>query len=256
MKKALTIICALTLSLQGLVTAQEPSDGTEINQVINGVRQGFWRVEGKNGKVDEGTYVDGKKDGMWKSFGIGGVMRSHISYSMGKPKGEATFYDQNGVKSEEGYWNVDHWEGKYVRYNANGNKACDFFYDEKGRRQGRQTYYHENGQVMYEGDWNEGKITGTLVAYDDQGHKILERNYDEDGKFSSAVEIPVNATEEPPRTFTGTGTFTLYNTDGTIDQKGTFVKGEMKDGEKYVYKDGKIVYIEVYVNGEFTKRKY
>ena len=253
MRKVLTILCALTLSLQGYVFAQEQASE---NQVVDGVRQGFWRVEGKNGKIDEGNYVDGKKDGVWTSYGLGGGIRSIITYSAGKPKGPASFYDANGVLTEQGYWNVDHWEGKYVRYNSDGKKACDFYYDEKGHRQGRQVYYHSNGNIMYEGEWNEGKIKGILTAYDDKGHKIMERNYDEDGKFSSAVEISVDATAEPPRTFTGTGVYTLYNSDGTIDQKGDFIKGELKNGEHYVYKDGKLVYIEIYVNGEFSKRKY
>jgi len=258
--KQLTSILVALAALFGCLTpafAQDAEEQGETNQIINGVRQGFWRVEGRNGKVDEGNYTDGKKNGLWISYGLDGGIRSKITYAMGKTQGPAEMYDANGVLTESGIWNVDHWEGNYVRYNYNGGKACEFFYDDRGRRQGKQIYYHENGKVMYEGVWNEGKITGILTAYDDNGHKILERNYGTDGKFVSAVEIPVNATEAPPRKFTGTGTYTLYNLKGKVDQKGEFVKGELVNGEKYVYKeDGTLQYREVYVNGEFTKRAY
>lgn len=249
------IFAALTMGFPANAQDEAPAP-EETNKVVDGLRQGFWHIEGNNGKVDEGYYVDGKKHGKWKSLTIDGKVKSIVTYDTGKPRGEAIFYDLNGIETEHGFWNVDHWEGNYVRFHPNGQKACEFNYDNKGRRQGKQLYFHDNGAVMYEGNWQEGKIHGTLTAYDNQGHKILERNYNNEGKFESAIAVPINASAPPPRTFTGTGTYTLYNMNGKVDRKGNFVKGDLIDGERYVYReDGSLNYIEVYKDGEVTKRK-
>lgn len=245
------ILFAVAATYSNVAYAQD-----EQNQLVNGVRQGFWRIEGKNGKIDEGNYTDGKKEGEWRSLSLDGSLKSIVTYEGGKPHGPAVFYDVNGVETERGFWNIDHWEGNYVRFHPNGQKACEFTYDDRGRREGKQIYYHDNGAVMYEGSWSEGKIRGILTAYDKDGHKILERNYNDEGKFESAVAIPINAAAPPPRTFNGTGVYTLYNTNGKIERKGTFNKGDLIDGEVYIYKeDGTLNYIEVYSNGEVVKRK-
>ncbi|MCQ2227066.1 MAG: hypothetical protein MJZ01_04035 [Bacteroidales bacterium] len=256
MKNLTFLLFASTLVCSQMWAQQSASEAP--NKLVDGVRQGKWRVEGKQGKIDEGSYVDGKKDGVWISYGMEGEVRSKITYIAGKARGEAVFYDDKGTVTEQGYWNVDHWEGEYTRYNSNGGKACQFVYDNKGRRQGRQIYYHENGKVMYDGVWDAGKIKGVLTAYDDAGHKILERNYGEDGKFVSAVEITVESSESStPRIFTGTGNFTLFNAKGKVERKGEFVKGELKNGERYVYKSDGVTlnYIEVYSNGEMVRKK-
>lgn len=251
-KNHLTLLSTILFSV--VVWAQ---DG-EINNLVDGVRQGFWRLEGKNGKIDEGNYVDGKKDGKWKCLSMAGTLKSVVTYNAGKPQGEAIFYDDNGNETEHGYWNVDHWEGSYVRYHTNGNKACEFTYDEKGRRNGEQKYFHENGKIMYDGNWVGGKIHGTLTAYDKEGRKVLERNYNDNGKFVSAVETPLSniSNDGEPRLFTGTGNYTLYNLNGKIERKGDFVKGQLIDGEHYVYDaNGNLNYIEVYSNGKMIKKK-
>lgn len=250
-----TIFAAMTLTTS--VFGQEQPTVAP-NEVVGGIRQGLWRVERANGKIDEGIYVDGKKEGEWKVFNSDGSLRSITTYVNGVPKGKASIYGDSGALLEEGYWNVGHWEGEYTRYYETGVPACKFNYDKAGRRAGEQMYYHSNGEVMYKGNWLGGRIVGTLEAYDMNGNKILERNYDADGKFTTSVEITVDAkSTELPRVFTGTGNFTLYNTkDPTlIDQKGYFVKGVLMDGEKYVYKEDGVTldHIVVYAGGKVVK---
>ena len=123
----------------------------ETNRVVDGLREGYWRIEGKNGKLEEGNYKSGKKDGEWKTTNASGQLKSVITFVNGEAIGKAIFYFDDGKVMEEGYWNIDHWEGSYERYHENGNKACQFTYDNRGRRQGQQLYFHENGKVMYDG---------------------------------------------------------------------------------------------------------
>ena len=224
----------------------------ETNRVVDGLREGYWRIEGKNGKLEEGNYKSGKKDGEWKTTNANGQLKSVITFVNGEAIGKAIFYFDDGKVMEEGYWNIDHWEGSYERYHENGNKACQFTYDNRGRRQGQQLYFHENGKVMYDGVWFQGKINGTLSVYNDKGQKTMERVYDETGKFQGSEDIiPTVQPADPYAEFKGTGTFTLFNVDGTVGRKGHFVNGTLINGEIYIYNEnGKRIRTDVYKDGK------
>lgn len=241
-------IIMILMALTTMAIAQT----NEINQVIDGLREGYWRIEGKNGKTEEGNYTNGKKDGEWKTTNANGQLKNIITYVKGEAIGKAIFYFDDGKVMEEGYWNIDHWEGAYGRYHENGNKACQFNYDNRGRRQGQQLYFHENGKVMYDGVWFQGKINGTLSVYNDKGQKTMERIYDESGKFQGSEDIvPTTQPVDPYAEFKGTGKFTLFNIDGTVGRKGQFVNGELIDGEIYIYNEsGKKIRTDVYKGGK------
>ncbi len=236
-------------------TQQSSSQEETLNQTVNGKRHGKWRIERK-GKIDEGEYLNGNKNGEWHTTLADGTLISSVTFDNGVPKGEAFYYYADGTLMEKGYWNVDHWEGDYVRCHPNGNKSCSFTYNENGKRTGRQVYYHENGNVMFEGEWNNGKINGTLSIYNEDGNKIMERNYDASGKYQGTQETPSEATQTSTRDFTQTGQFTLFDGKGRKEQKGKFVNGELVDGEKYIYgDDGKLQKTEVYKNGKLVGTK-
>ena len=148
MAKYITLIAMLLLSLGTFAQ----TDDSDINKQVDGVRQGKWRIEGRNGKVEEGEYVDGKKHGEWTMTDKDGVLRSRVTFENGKAKGMAIYYFPDGTVMEKGIWNIDHWEGDYERYYQNGKKSCQFHYDDRGRRTGQQTYYHENGNLMFDGN--------------------------------------------------------------------------------------------------------
>ncbi|MBP5366726.1 MAG: hypothetical protein J6Y82_12545 [Bacteroidales bacterium] len=246
----------LFIVLCGFTSLRAQIDSTEINRETDGVREGFWRIEGINGKVEEGNYAAGKKVGIWKTT-KNGIIQSEVTFTDGQAIGEATIYFPDGTLMEKGYWNIDHWEGGYDRYHENGKKACQFTYDKRGRREGRQLYFHENGKVLYDGEWKGGKIVGTLSMFNDQGQKVLERNYSESGKFEGATEIQVSAAKaNVSAEFTGTGNFTLYNLKGKVERKGYFRQGKLIDGEMYIYNaSGTLQRTDVYKNGELKSSK-
>lgn len=229
----------------------------EINASVDGVRQGFWRIEGKNGQIREGVYTNGKETGVWKTYDKDGNIKNSITFTEGKAIGEAIFYFPDGRIMEQGIWSIDHWQGDYTRFHENGNKACKFTYDERGRREGEQLYYHENGKLQYKGNWQAGKITGNLAIYDEQGRKTMERSYSADGKFQSAQETGQMQKEEHTLgNFTGTGNYTLYNLDGTLDRRGTFDKGKLIKGKRFVYdENGKLLRTETVENGKVVQSK-
>lgn len=226
-------------------------NNSDLNRQVDGVRQGKWRIEGRNGKVEEGEYVDGKKNGEWTITAGNGTLRSRVTFDHGKAKGPAVYYFPDGTVMEQGIWNVDHWEGDYERYYQNGNKSCEFHYDDKGRRTGKQTYYHENGKLMFEGNWENGKISGALSIYNEEGQKVMERTYDSTGNYtgSQQADTPPSQAGEG-KVFKGTGTYTIFNSKGQKDQSGRFVNGQLIDGEKYFYDEkGKLNRTERYKGG-------
>ena len=249
MKPILTTITLLLAFWIG--TAAQEAD---VNRLVDGVRQGRWRIEGRNGKVDEGLYVDGKKHGEWVTMSAAGVPRSRVTFNNGVAIGRAVYYFEDGSVMEEGFWNVDHWEGSYQRFYANGNKSCSFNYDNTGRRVGKQSYYHENGKIMFDGEWVAGKVSGALSIYNEDGVKVMERNYDNSGKYQGSQQVDVaEAATAGKREFTGTGAYTLYDAAGRRERTGKFIKGVLINGEKFHYDESsKLIKIDVVKDGKVT----
>lgn len=233
------------------VFSQESAD--TVNQMVNGKKSGWWRITAKNGRVSEGCFVAGKKNGRWKNMRPDGSIESFVTFSNGIPRGLAIYYHKNGKIMEEGFWNVDHWEGTYTRNNEKGIRAVEFNFNAEGKREGPQIYYHPNGKVMYEGNWANGVIKGPLSMYDEDGVKYMERNYGEDGKFAGTSDV--DPTEGGEKTnsleyFRGTGNYTLFNKDGTLYKKGYFENGKLINGSHCIYQNGKLIRTDKYVKGE------
>lgn len=218
-----------------------------------GFKQGLWRIEGKKNSYEEGVFVDGKKSGIWKGYFASGKLRHEITYLNGLARGAAVFYFEDGNVNEQGYWDVNHWEGDYKYYYENGQMAYHFQFNENGKREGAQRYYHENGVLKYQGNWLNGKTEGAIRIYNSKGQLESVRNY-VNGKFASSEEQVLPA-DESMEAFDGTGTFTLYDKQGLMRQKGYFEDGNFIRGEWYRYDEqGKLKYTDIYFDGVKTEQ--
>lgn len=263
------------------------------NQVdAEGRKQGPWTVRGSethlpgyapDAIVEEGTYKDNRKTGLWKTYFPEGMPKNEITFENGRPKGPYTTYYKNGQIQEQGNWNLTKNYGNFKRYYENGNVQQDFTFNESGKRQGPQKYYHENGQLMIEGNWNGGKETGEVKEYYATGELKSVKVFN-DGAYDAAqtktfesqklaeepkVEpepvkdeqnqvkktVVVAKAEEKPNVgfFDGNGFHTLYNKNKQITQKGEFKNGRLMDGKWYKYdRDGILTNIEIYQNGVYV----
>ncbi len=222
---------------------------TTINSTDNaGLKQGLWRSKSKNNVVEEGNYINGKKDGVWTATYPTGKKKHAITFANGLPKGPATFYYENGQIMEQGIWEVNHWKGSYTFYHTNGKPAYQFNFNDAGKREGVQHYFHENGNLKYAGTWEDGKPDGAVEVFNEQGAKVSERLYNE-GEFSKSIKN-TKSQEDTQATFTGTGEFTLYNLNGNIDKKGYFKAGKLINGELHIYnQQNELIRVETYTNG-------
>lgn len=246
------VVYVLLLSMFSTIAVAGQESADTINQTVDGKKSGYWRITSKNGKVNEGCFVNGKKNGRWKTLRQDGSIESFVTFSQGVPKGLAIYYHKNGKIMEEGFWNVDHWEGTYTRNNEKGVRAVEFTYNNAGKREGPQIYYHPNGKVMFEGNWSDGKIQGALSIYDEDGVKCMERTYSADGKFQGVQDVDASAAKDGTSVeyFKGTGQYTLFNKDGTLYKKGYFQNGKLINGSHYIYSKGKLIRTDTYSNGE------
>jgi len=198
-------------------------------------KQGKWIFfdNSKTQIVEEGTFVNNRRDGIWKKYYSSGKIKHEITYVKGKPNGYAKFYYENGNLSEEGLWKGTKWVGEYKFYFENGNMAYLWQHDETGKRTGQQKYFYENGNIMIEGEWTEGKESGVIKEYYESGDLKSEKNF-ADGileqgtvktykpKAPVVVKKATGTKQESVGIFDGNGYHKTYNTKGLLDREGVF----------------------------------
>ena len=285
---AFSILFILTFVFSDLSGQKyELVDGDTINKTdAMGKRQGKWVFTGKtkrlpgyspDAKVEEGTYKDSKKVGVWTGYYSNGKTKNEITYKFGRPNGPYKTYYVTGILEEEGNWQNNRNVGTFKRFHENGKPSQAFNFNSTGKREGKQAYYHENGQVMIEGNWDGGKESGTLTEYYENGDlkakKVFADGTLDEAKttvYKSKTPVPdrakeeekeapvrnvVASKEEKPNTghFDGNGHHKLYNKDKILVKDGYFRNYKLIDGKWYKYSDDNILLnIERIKNGRYV----
>lgn len=218
----------------GSIERKDDNGNGQVNMVDSaGMKQGYWIITKDGRTVEEGAFLNNLKEGVWKAYHQNDSIKSEITFAAGKAKGDAKFYYEDGTLRECGNWQVNHWVGSYKYYYQSGELSYDWFYNDSGKREGKQTYFYSNGKTMYQGQWDNGKTEGALKVYNDQGILVQEKIF-ENGQFAQIKE-PAENSKSACATFTGTGSHTIYNLRGLVEEKGFFVKGTLFDGQKFQY---------------------
>ena len=100
------------------------------------------RMGGK--KEFEGSYKDGKKNGLWTDYHENGQKKSEGNHKDGKLDGLWTNWYANGQKSSE------------ITY-KNGKQYIIRTYKD-GKREGFWTWWYANGQKFYEDVYKDGEL--------------------------------------------------------------------------------------------------
>jgi antitoxin component YwqK of YwqJK toxin-antitoxin module len=289
MKKIVLLVLIVVSKLTFAQTFELLNNKDTINLTdINGKRQGKWIITNKlvnkpcytaDQKVEEGTYVDGKKTGIWVEYYCNNNMKSKITYENNRPSGYAIMYHENSKIKEEGLWKNNRWVGDYKLYYENGQVQQAFKFNTTGKREGEQKYFYENGQTMIEGNWAEGKEAGILREYYENGDLKSEKNFAEGYLDVASVKNfepkqPVKETKvavkdpdpTPPivvdkvkevvnagKPFNGEGKWTLYNPNKQISKDGVFHQNRLIDGKVYIYNpNGILTRIALYKEGKYV----
>lgn len=286
-----------TLVLFTLVSlaAHAGADG-ELNRIdANGQRQGYWIIKGymiedagfgANATVEEGHYLNGNKEGLWKRYYPSGSLRNEITYRGDSPYGAYTIYYPNGQIEEKSTWHRNKNVGEFVRFYEDGTPQQQFYFADNGKRNGMQRYFHENGQLALEVNIVNGKEEGEMRRYNPDGKlkevKTLQNGELEPGsvkKYRNAPKqdnqvapkkdtspaptkvkqdepkpIVIEEAEEPnvAHRFEPNGFNTLYNKSQQITQAGEFKNGRLWSGKWYRYnQNGMLVKVEIYREGRY-----
>jgi antitoxin component YwqK of YwqJK toxin-antitoxin module len=262
-----------------------PEPGNAANVIdAAGMRQGYWKITGemvenkdykKNQVVEEGAYIDNKRNGVWKKYYPSGKLRSEITYKNNHPRGIYTTYFSEGGKEEHGDWQGNRNVGEYKRFHENGTIAQDFSFNEFGKREGIQHYYFPNGKVQMTAEIDNGTAHGMVKVYYSDGElrsekmivngsvdKSTIKEYKAQNREKRLEETPtlpvqetVPAEQDRPNLveFKDTGFNTLYNRNQQVTQVGEFKEGRLWNGKWHRYNgDGILNKIEVYQNGRFV----
>lgn len=188
-------IIVLFWSFTGQSQSFEIYQGDTINmRDADNKRQGEWIFFGRMTKepnygpddvVEEGQFVNNRKNGVWYKYFPNGNKKSEITYINGKPNGPYKIYYENGKIEEMGNWKNNRNVRDFKRWYSNGELQQEFVFNTRGKRNGEQKYYHENGQLMIVGTIKEGKEVGKFTEYYADGSVKAVKVYDEPGVINN-----------------------------------------------------------------------
>lgn len=270
--------------VSALASAMTPDIGDQggINQKVDGKKQGKWVYLGKDrpaegypseGKIEEGSYVDDRKEGEWvKYHSDGSTPKLKGTYENNRPSGPYVKFWPDGKVREEGSFERNKYSGSLKRYHKNGVVEYESNYNSEGKEQGTVKYYYANGQEEFVYDAQNGVATGKAVRYYENGDVKEIIYFSSDGSVEKSeqkemVRPPVNHVDPDvskeaapkitvPRTkgepFKANGYNKVYNQDDEISQDGEFRNGRLWDGKVYVYdSDGILLKVKVFKKGVY-----
>lgn len=261
----LLVLCFLQLNSQVYVR-------DSINRVdANGKRQGYWVITASMKKqgppwtpdqtVEEGRYIDSRKDGKWIEYYPNGLVKYERNYVNGRISGfSKSYYQSPHILKEESTYYLNRYIGQYKAYYPGGQLQYHFNYDSTGKKTGMQYYWYENGNLRMEAQYTFGKQHGWTKEYYNNG-KLKRETYYNTGTIDAAKtkEYPDNDPDKKPAKPVSQpkegceGYWTLHNANNQVSKKGNFHNCQLVDGEERIYdKNGLLLQIKLYKDGKYV----
>lgn len=111
-------------------------------------------LKDQGGSMEDGEYVNGKKEGRWVTCYASGAVRSEGEYRNGHKHGPWTLYHKNGSKQSEATFADGKYTGLYTAYHENGKRRFQGRYNEirgtsaDGTKEGPWHDYEEDGETI------------------------------------------------------------------------------------------------------------
>ncbi|MDA9072187.1 toxin-antitoxin system YwqK family antitoxin [bacterium] len=286
MKLLSTLVIILSFVLNAPAQTFELNRADTINKIdVNRKRQGYWMIKAQPPKfreypagnlVEEGNYINSRKEGLWKKYFPSTQLKSEITYKGSRPFGKYTLYYENGNLEEDGNWERTKNPGEFKRYHENGQLSQSFTFTESGKRSGKQVYYYPNGNLRLEGTWNDGLETGEQKEYYENGDLMSVKSFNGGALDPSSFEtyapkapiknavakmveegkdLNVKATDEDEANqggFDGNGYNKLFNPNKQISKDGVFKNYRLIDGKYFKYdENGILTQIMIFKDGKY-----
>ena len=89
-------------------------------EYIEGEREGAW-IENVGDALEEGSYIMGLKNGVWKTYYKDGKLNHSGNFVQGHPDGRHVFYYPDGTLKEEQYYVMGRRDKNWKKYYENGS---------------------------------------------------------------------------------------------------------------------------------------
>jgi antitoxin component YwqK of YwqJK toxin-antitoxin module len=86
---------------------------------VDNIKEGHW-IESHNGFKEEGDYLDGVREGIWKHYYSGDILEFEGNFIDGTPDGLHKWYYKNGKVSVQGKYVMGMKEGDWKYYTEEG----------------------------------------------------------------------------------------------------------------------------------------
>ncbi len=204
-----------------------------------------------NGKVEEGKFVDDRKEGEWVKYHQDGkTPKLKGDFVNNRPSGMYYKYYENGILKEEGKFVGGQYTDSLKRYYDSGQLEYAAFYNAEGKEDGVVYFYYRNGQPQLIYTAKNGERVGEEKRFGPDGKPldslgstgVTEANATDLYRLKKTAPV-VKVTQE-------NGYNLVMNAHGEKDQEGDFKNGILFDGKRYIYdQSGVLTQVEIYKGG-------
>lgn len=126
-----------------------------------------------NGRLQsQGSYKNGKKEGLWLRYYDNGMMQDSTTYENGNITGTALGWHRNGFVSDSSVYRED-GSGISVSWFDNGNPSSAGAYSAGRKATGKWQYFHKNGNPSANEVYANGQLRSRQY-YDESGTAIQD----------------------------------------------------------------------------------
>lgn len=129
-------------------------------------------------KEAEFTLLEGKLEGIKKTWYSNGQLKSETHYKNGLKDGDASEWSETGVKYQETQYKNDQKDGLETRWDSKGIKSSEKYYS-NGAQHGLSLHYY-NGDIKEKAFYQNGKLEGEYQSWHSSGRKEREAFYKND----------------------------------------------------------------------------
>lgn len=221
---------------------------------LNGEIDGLYKFYHENGKPAETLqYTKGKANGKDENFDEDGIKYSESIYENGRLR-ELSFFDKKGNSINT--FTTRRGAGNLVFYNPEGGKDNEAYFNKDGYRDGKSIYYFASGKIKREAYYEEGSLEGERTTYFANGNISEIVNFTDDEEYGMLRTNHINGTKK----FSGyfeygdrQGEHISYNIFGTPEVSYYYLNNQQDGYTVYYSANGKKDFEEQYYQGWLKK---
>jgi antitoxin component YwqK of YwqJK toxin-antitoxin module len=198
---------------------------------------------------------EGTLHGEQRSYFENGLMESVVNYEAGTLQGLKVFFDSEGNKIEEAWYEAGLLHGPYMMMSQ--DKKEHVFNFVEGKKHGPMVVYHPSKDGLripaIEGYYKDAKKDGEFREYNPSGNLIALTTFKDDKKEGLTALYAENGALLASIQFSNDlkeGPFVNYYPTGIIAKKGTFVKDKLEGVAEDFFPTGALFARNFFKDGE------